>query len=257
MTDEPRPFIREMLKEGIQELGGAASNTELRDWVLEKYPGTNANSINASIILLTVNHASRIHYPENQSPRVADDERYDVLYRPERGRLELYDPERHGLWQIVEREDGGLAVAPVSEEAEPDEEKAPLAFALEAHLQALLAKNLHIIEEGLELFVDDSGRTGLEYPTSVGRIDLLVLDRHGTFLVIELKVGRSPDEAASQLMRYRNWVARHLADGARVRSCLVAQRISDKIRYALAGVTDLMLKEYDLRIDLRDVEPLG
>lgn len=97
MTDDTRPFVREMLREGIRELGGSSSNVQLRDWGLERYPGMQVNSINADIISVTVNHPSRIHYQGGESPRMADGDRYDVFCRPE----------RQGLWQIVERGDGG------------------------------------------------------------------------------------------------------------------------------------------------------
>jgi RecB family endonuclease NucS len=131
------------------------------------------------------------------------------------------------------------------------------AFAAEAHLRDYLAKHLDVIEPMLQLFVDDKGMVGVEYPTDVGRIDILAVDAQGGLLIIELKVSRGPDAVCGQLLRYRGWVKRHLANGRRVRSLIIAQHISDRIRYALADVEDVYLKEYALNIILKDVPRLG
>jgi endonuclease len=202
-----------------------------------------------------VNHASRVHYPENQKPRRADSQ-YDFLFRPERGRLESYDLARHGVWEIVEGEDGRLLVAQAEEVSDTSSEAEGEAFAAEAHLRDYLAKHLDVIEAGLQLFVDDEGTVGVEYPTGVGRIDLLAVDGRGGLLIIELKVSRGPDAVCGQLLRYRGWVKRHLAQGRRVRGLILAQHNSDRIRYALADVEDVYLKEYALNITLKDVPQL-
>jgi hypothetical protein len=205
---------------------------------LEHYPGTNTATIQAQTVVCTVNHASRIHYPENKKPRQADSQ-YDFLFKPERGRLELYDAARHGTWEIVESEDGRLLVTQVDEMPEPDGQAEGEAFAAEAHLRDYLAQHLEVIEPGLQLFTDDEGTVGVEYVTDVGRIDILAVDAEGGLRVIELKVSRGPDAVCGQLLRYMGWVKRHLAYGRRVRGLIIAQHISDRIRYALADVTDV------------------
>jgi hypothetical protein len=243
-----------MIREAVNSLGGATTNVAVRDWVLERYPGTNAATIQAQITVCTVNHASRIHYPENKKPRQADSQ-YDFLFRPERGRLELYDPARHGAWEIVEGEDGRLLVSLAEEAPGPDGQGEGEAFAAEAHLRDYLADHLEVIEPGHQLFTDDEGAVGVEYVTDVGRIDILAADAQGGLLVIELKVSRGPDVVCGQLLRYKSWVKRHLATG-RVRGLIIAQHISDRIRNALADVEDVCLKEYTLNITLRDVRPI-
>lgn len=97
---------------------------------------------------------------------------------------------------------------------------------------------------------------GVEYATDVGRIDILAVDAQGGLLIIELKVSRGPETVCGQLLRYRGWVKRHLANGRRVRSLIIAQHISDCIRYAIADVEDVYLKEYALNITLKDVPHL-
>ena len=129
-------------------------------------------------------------------------------------------------------------------------------FAAETHLRDYLKTNLGLIEQGLSLCTDSSGITGIEYVTPVGRIDILAVDAEQDFLVIELKVSRGPDEVAAQLLRYRSWVKRHIANGRRVRGAIIAGRISDKVRYALADVDDVMLYEYEMQLTVRRLAAL-
>lgn len=65
-----------------------------------------------------------------------------------------------------------------SEEAELVEQS----FALEYQLRDFLAQNLGTREingKRLRLYVDPTGREGIEYPTAVGPIDILGIDQHG------------------------------------------------------------------------------
>jgi RecB family endonuclease NucS len=123
-------------------------------------------------------------------------------------------------------------------------------------LRDYLARHLDVVEPGLQLFGDDEGTVGVEYATDVGRIDILAVDAQGGLMVIELKVSRGPDAVCGQMLRYRGWVKRHLAQGRRVRGLIIAQHISERIRYALADVEDVYLKEYVLSITLKDVPQL-
>jgi RecB family endonuclease NucS len=252
MIAQPRPYVWQMIREAIDALGGAATNVAVRDWILGRYPGTKVSTIQAQTTVCTVNHASRIHYPENRKPRTADTQ-YDFLFRPERGKLELYDLARHGVWEIVEGEDGRLRVCQADVNGNGGDESGGEAFAAETHLRDYLTNHLEVIEPGLQLFVDEDGTAGVEYLTAIGRIDLLAVDTEEGLVVIELKVSRGPDAVCGQLLRYKGWVKRHLANGRRVRGFIVAQHISDRIRYALADAQDVYLKEYVLNITLRDV----
>jgi hypothetical protein len=244
-----------MVKEAVDTFGGKTTNVAVRDWILKKYPGTNPSTIACQIIVCTVNHPSRIHYPENQRPRPANAQ-YDFLFRPSSGQLEWFDPLLHGQWEIGEREDGKLVVEEVGEQ-EHDElpaiSEGGNSFAAEAHLRDYLAKNLDVIENGLQLFVDDTGTVGVEYRTAMGRIDILAVDKTGGLLIVELKVERGPDEVCGQIMRYFGWVKRHLAKDKPVRGLIIAQHISDRIRYALADVPNISAREYKLSITLQDV----
>ncbi len=88
--------------------------------------------------------------------------------------------------------------AVLGEEGEGDDtEENVAAFALEYQLRDFLAQNLSAIPvEGkrLRLYVDPTGRDGVEYPTAVGPIDILAIDDEEQFVVFELKRARSPDQ---------------------------------------------------------------
>jgi len=256
----PRPPVWRMVKEGIETLGPKTTSVALRNWVLNRYPGTNQNTVQCQIIICTVNHLSRIHYPENKKPRIADGQ-YDFLFRPVSGEIERYDPALHGRWEIAAKEDGGLCVRSVGENI-PIEDEMPVpllsgaCFAAENHLRDFLEVNLSVIEDGLQLYAHEDGRAGVEFNTDIGRIDLLAVDRDGGFLVIELKVDRGPDQVCGQIMRYVGWVKRHIAQGRTVRGLIIARHISDRIQYALADVPNVTAREYQLHITLKPAHPL-
>ncbi len=116
-----KPFVWQMVKEVSESLAenpeGIFSNSEIKEWILNKYGDVNEDTINSQIIVCTVNHDSRIHYPENKKPRIANSQ-YDFLYRIEKGKgeLELYSLEKHGIWEIKEDNTGNLIVAKRIEE---------------------------------------------------------------------------------------------------------------------------------------------
>ncbi|MFP4417128.1 MAG: endonuclease NucS domain-containing protein [Chitinispirillaceae bacterium] len=253
MSTRTKQPIWQMIREGIEARAGKATISSLRDWVLEHYPGTNANTVQCQIIVCTVNHESRIHYPENQKPRKADTE-IDFLFRTDRGRVELYDPRIHGNWEIAQDEHGFLQVHKIEpRHGKPEDIFVSNGFIQENQLLTYLAKHLEVIEEGLEFFVDDAGNDGFEYQTDIGRIDLLAVDREGGLIVVQIEKVYSAQSSSGQLLGFRNWVKKHVANGRKVRAYLIGSKIPDTVRYALSQLDDVFLKEYELNISLRDV----
>lgn len=121
-----RPPVWNMVKEAVEALGGKTVNVAAKEWILGKYPDTNPGTVDCQIAVCTVNRAARLNWACNQKPRKADG-RYDFLFAPAPGTIELYSPAKHGQWEI--RKDGGkLVVAEVgkppvlniSEECAPD-----------------------------------------------------------------------------------------------------------------------------------------
>ncbi|MBD3345861.1 MAG: DUF91 domain-containing protein [Chitinivibrionales bacterium] len=255
MDKRGRPFIWEMIREAIEAMGGKSTNVLVRDWILERYPEANANTIQCHIIICTVNHQSRVHYPENQKPRRAESE-YDFLYRPSPGKLELYDSRIHGQWEIVQDPHGFLFVrrADTAARGKPEEIFVGGGMIEEKQLRTYLARSLDSIQQGLELFVDDMGNDGLEYLTDIGAIDILCVDREGNFHIVVLKVERTAEEVSGQILGFMNWIKQYLAGEKAVWGYVIATQISPHMRYALANREDIFLKEYEINIILKDVE---
>ena len=254
MGTQPKPFVWQMIREAVNANGNKLSTIQLKDWVLETYPGTNVNTLLNQIIICTVNHESRIHYKENQRPRRSQ-EAIDFLFRPAAGKLELYDPRIHGVWEIAQNEHGVLSVREVKENGRErkNEEHICNGYIDRSHLRLYLAKNLDLIQEDLELYVDLFGNDGVEYKTEFGPIDLLAVDKKGSFVIVEIQSDTYPDASSGHLLKYKNWVKRHLAFGKPVRSYLIGPQIPEHIRYSLAECPDVFLKEYQLSLKLKEV----
>lgn len=92
---------------------------------------------------------------------------------------------------------------------------------VEAHLQAMLAEKPWVLEEGLTL-------VRREFPTDLGPIDLVCVDRFGAMVAIEVK-RRGEIAGVEQPGRY---LERLRLDGrmGRVRGVLVAQSIAPQAR---------------------------
>jgi len=76
--------------------------------------------------------------------------------------------------------DAVLGEAIDSDETEAQESS----FGLESHLRDFIAQNIGAIDvqgKRLRLYVDPTGRDGIECPTAVGRIDILAVDGTGAF----------------------------------------------------------------------------
>jgi RecB family endonuclease NucS len=180
---------------------------------------------------------------------------YDFLYNTARGRVAPYDPDLHGLWEIVASADGALVVR-MAQEAITRTEASSTAiddqqssFALESHLRDFLARNLSKIADfgvPLKVYVSEDGRDGVEFQTDVGPIDILATSPTGDFYVFELKLGRGADAALGQILRYMGWVGRHLSTNKKVFGVVLAADISEKLRYAATQVPHVRLMEYEL-----------
>ena len=69
-----RPPVWQMVKEAAEHLAAKEptfANAALRDYVNSHLSGVNPSTLACQIIICTVNHPSRVHYPENKKPRKA------------------------------------------------------------------------------------------------------------------------------------------------------------------------------------------
>ena len=146
----------------------------------------------------------------------------------------------------------------LQEEATPDDGDTPEAsFGLEFQLRDFIAQNIGAFDvngKRLRLFVDPTGRDGIEFPTAVGPIDILAIDELGNFFVFELKRARSPDRAIGQVTRYMGWVRQTIGKDRDVNGIIVAREISDGLRYAVSVVPKVSLFEYEVEFRLKRVQ---
>lgn len=134
-----------------------------------------------------------------------------------------------------------------------EEQDAPY-FSLEYQLRDFLASNIGTITingERLRIYVDPTGRDGVEYPTAVGPIDILAIDDTGSFYVFELKRAQSSDRAMGQLARYMGWARQTIGRDRKVFGVIVAKTITENLRYAAFAVPDVFLYEYEVAFNLK------
>ena len=121
-----------------------------------------------------------------------------------------------------------------------------VAFRLEKELIDFIAKNISVIESGLQ-FKEN------EYPTDAGRIDLLGIDRKGNFIVIETKKGRESDKVVGQISRYMGWVKLKMANHSQnVRGIIITNESDEQLSYAVAAHDNIKLKYYRVKFELAD-----
>jgi len=124
-----------------------------------------------------------------------------------------------------------------------------VSFRLEKELIDFLAKNITIIESGLQL-------QQKEYPTDAGRIDILCTDTKGDFVVIETKKGRESDKVVGQISRYMGWVKLKMADhNQNVRGVIITNEPDEQLSYAIAPHSNIKLKYYKVKFELTDYLP--
>jgi hypothetical protein len=218
--------------------GETVDRDKIINWFADNYPKIKRNTVQCHIIKFTVNNRTRVHYSANSQT--------DYLYQLDNKSLKLYNPDKDPKPKYTIEEFDGEGPGP------PDD-TGGAQFAYESHLRDFLKDNLEIIESGLKLYRDeeDNSIVGVEFDCGGRRIDILALDVNGTYVVIELKVSRGYERAVGQLLRYKSWVRKEMANGAPVRGVIIAKSISPDLKLAAEEINDIQLFEYDLSIQLR------
>jgi len=115
-----KPYVWRMIKEAVNNLDGEIQYSEIRNFILNKWDDVNVKTINAQITVLSVNHYSRTHYPENQKPRLTNQNSvYDFLYNLKRGVVEKYDKAKHNIWEIYRDRPNKYLIRVFKETLEP------------------------------------------------------------------------------------------------------------------------------------------
>jgi restriction system protein len=125
---------------------------------------------------------------------------------------------------------------------------------MEKHLEDFLVLNWGHTELGKEfvIFEEDGERVGQQYPTDTGPVDILAVSKDKkTLLVVELKKGRASDVVVGQVLRYMGYVQEELAEeGQRVRGIIIALEDDQRIRRALAVVSNVEFYRYQVSFKL-------
>lgn len=135
----------------------------------------------------------------------------------------------------------------LKKDSESDEE--PLedftSVSLEKDLRDYLEKNPSAIETGLKLVQK-------EFDTNeIGKIDLLLQDKKGHDVVVELKKGKKNDEVVGQISRYMGWVMKNR--NQKVRGIVIVNEPDDRLKYALLPFKgSIKLKYYRVKFEISD-----
>lgn len=154
------------------------------------------------------------------------------------------DPKREPSWatylislleDAVTSEDVTRAKSEVEEHREllgPDEVESVQRAQIEKDIETFYCAHPDMLEEGLVL-----SENGRQFPTPIGRIDLLCVSKEGEYVIVEVKAQDARDSVFGQILRYIGWVHRNV-EGAqdRVRGIILASKFPETARYSRIGL---------------------
>jgi RecB family endonuclease NucS len=229
----------ELIKDFFNNIGLQNEKTfkrqELYTWFDKNYPELKRGTLYLNLARLAVNASNRKYL----NPHTDGSD--DILFQMDRDTFRLYNNKK----DMIE-----------PQKIEPPDEEKGQEFLYEKDLQNFLAQHMSIIEPDLRLYEDEeSDKNGLEYPVDGRYIDILALDKNDNFVVIELKVSRGYDRVVGQLLRYKNWIKRNMAEnGQDVRGIIICKEITADLLLACDGLDDIELFEYELFLKLHKKE---
>jgi len=149
----------------------------------------------------------------------------------------------------VPADEAGTSFSPTSPTVVSDR------FILEQHLEDFLVGNWERTELGRDWVIysnDDDEEAGQQFPTDVGRIDILVKHkREPRWMVIELKRNQTSDVTIGQVLRYMGWVKQHLAkSNENVEGLIIAHESDNAVKYALNVISGVKLMLYEVQFKL-------
>jgi len=244
-----------LIKDALADLPEIFTTDDVLNWFRAKYPKIKESSIRAHIVGMSANNPTRRYYSGTLD--------HGVIYKLDRNRYTRYDPEHHGTFNKYGKQEGisdgngqdELPAELLSEYAGEEPSPEQVEFALEQHLEEFMERNWNRIDFGapLDIWVDTDGVSGRQYPTdNIGYIDFLCKDRDtGSFVVVELKKGRTSDVVIGQTQRYMGWVKKHVETQARpVMGLIIASDLDEKLRYALEVAPQIKLRLYRVNFEL-------
>ena len=128
-------------------------------------------------------------------------------------------------------------------------------FVLEKYLEEFIESNFErVFGRELSLNRGPGDELGRQYHTDVGIIDILAWKSSSNcYVVIELKRGKSSDEAVGQTLRYMGWVREFLCkEGESVTGLIISREGDERLDYALSMVPDIEVQFYQVDFRLLD-----
>ncbi len=144
------------------------------------------------------------------------------------------------------------APAPIAARRKRVEAVAPPLALDPAQVRAMLSEQPGLIEKGLGVHSDATGRpVGVDFETPVGSIDLLARDLRGGYVVLMVLEPGDTEDLVPGLLRRMGWVRKHLCTaGEAVRAIAVVNELSESALYAAAGLADGALRFVGYRVSL-------
>ena len=238
--------ISQAIREVMNELNRIATADEVVKKIEKRYPRRwKETAIKTHLYGCSVNNEPA--YTQHRSmPK--------FLFDHGKRRYELYNQEKHGQFhrgRPVGMQPAQASFAGAVEEASEEE---TVSFGLERDLEEYLSRNLGQLEDGLRLYSAE-GLSGRQFNTEMGKIDLLALDRNGSFVVIELKAGVATDRVVGQILGYMRVIRQSIAKGKEVRGIIIADDFDDRLKYAVAELPNVKLKRYIAKFEFQEVVP--
>jgi hypothetical protein len=132
----------------------------------------------------------------------------------------------------------------------------PVSFTLDpAQVRALVAATPGLIEPGLRVYADEGVPVGAGFASAVGEIDLLAQDDAGGLVVVMVADGEPDKDVVLDLLQRIGFVRTQVAaPGQEVRGLLLAERLSEPARYAIAALGDtLAIKRWRVGLSFEDL----
>ena len=140
-------------------------------------------------------------------------------------------------------------------EPAPEEKPEISLFYMESQLEDFLIENWDKTELGKEydLIVEDGELVSQQYPTGIGKIDILAQDKKTKqYVVIELKKNQTSDDTVGQMTRYMGWLEEHKTMGEPTKGIIIAATYDNRLHYALKKIKDAEVYLY--RVDFKLAE---
>lgn len=162
------------------------------------------------------------------------------------------DDGKEAVEAIIEGEE---ILKPIIKEREGIPEKVEsMKFTMEKHLEEFIEANFNKIFGAKFNLYHDEENTGRQYQTSIGKIDLLAINKkEKEFLVIELKKDKSSDPVVGQVLRYMGWVEEKLAKNYNVKGMIIVKEGDEKLGYALKVMPNVTLFVYKVSFRIEKV----